>query len=221
MLLQAALNGPSTKDDHPAVPITADELARDARACVEAGAAAIHMHPRNADGRESLEAAVIDAVVRQVRAACGVPVGVSTGAWIEPDLERRLELISAWTEPDYASVNVSEDGAFEVMRALMKRGIGVEAGVWSPEDARALNASGLASDLTRILIEPVNVSATNAVALVAAIRGEVNDGPVLQHGDGEATWILLEDAIANGCDTRIGLEDARHETTGNVGLVQA
>ena len=221
MLLQAALNGPSTKDDHPAVPITADELARDARACVEAGAAAIHMHPRNADGRESLEAAVIDAVVRQVRAACGVPVGVSTGAWIEPDLERRLELISAWTEPDYASVNVSEDGAFEVMRALMKRGIGVEAGVWSPEDARALNASGLASDLTRILIEPVNVSATNAVALVAAIRGEVNDGPVLQHGDGEATWILLEDAIANGCDTRIGLEDARHETMGNVGLVQA
>src|SRR3954453_16292329 len=139
MLLQAALNGPRTKAEHPAVPITGDELARDATACVAAGAGAIHMHPRDGDGQESLRADVIDAVVRQVRTACGVPVGVSTGAWIEPDLTRRLELISEWNEPDYASVNVSEDGAFDVMRALKGRGIGVEAGVWTPEDARALN----------------------------------------------------------------------------------
>src|SRR5204862_6204395 len=108
MLLQAALNGPYTKADHPAMPITAAELAADARACVEAGAGAIHMHPRDADGRESLAADVIDAAVREVRAACGVPVGVSTGAWIEPGLERRIALIGEWTEPDYASVNVSE-----------------------------------------------------------------------------------------------------------------
>jgi hypothetical protein len=76
----------------------------------------------------------------------------------------------------------TKDGAFEVMRALRARGIGVEAGVWSPEDARALNESGLAA---------VNVSATNAAALVAAIRKDARDGPILQHGDGEATWILL------------------------------
>jgi uncharacterized protein (DUF849 family) len=206
MLLQAALNGPYTKDDHPAMPITAAELAADARACVEAGAGAIHMHPRDGDGRESLAVGVIDATVREVRAACGVPVGVSTGAWIEPDLERRLALISQWTEPDYASVNISEDGWQEVVRALRERGIGVEAGVWSVEDARALKESGLASDLTRSLIEPVDVRASGAVALVAAIRGEVG-GPILQHGDGPATWILIEDAARNGLDTRVGLED--------------
>src|SRR3954452_17570477 len=107
MLLQAALNGPMTKADHPALPITGDELARDAKACLEAGAGAIHMHPRDGDGQESLHAEVVDSVVRRVRAACGVPVGVSTGAGIEPDLQRRLELIGAWSEPDYASVNVS------------------------------------------------------------------------------------------------------------------
>jgi uncharacterized protein (DUF849 family) len=206
MLLQAALNGPYTKADHPAMPITAAELAADARACVDAGAGAIHMHPRDADGRESLAAEVIDAAVREVRAACGVPVGVSTGAWIEPDLERRLQLIAQWTEPDYASVNVSEDGWQEVVRALRERGIGVEAGVWSVEDARALKESGLASDLTRSLIEPVDVRASEAVALVAAIRGEVG-GSILQHGDGVATWILIEDAARNGLDTRVGLED--------------
>jgi uncharacterized protein (DUF849 family) len=206
MLLQAALNGPFTKDDHPLMPITAAELARDAKACVEVGAGAIHMHPRDGDGRESLGAALIDATVREVRAACGVPVGVSTGAWIEPDLERRLELISAWSEPDYASVNVSEEGWQRVVRALRERGIGVEAGVWTPQDARALTESGLAGDLTRILIEPVEADPAGAVALVAAISDQLT-GPILQHGDGAATWVLLEDAIRHGFDTRIGLED--------------
>jgi uncharacterized protein (DUF849 family) len=209
MLLQAALNGPYTKDDHPAMPITAAELANDAKACVQAGAGAIHMHPRGADARETLEAEVIDAAVREVRAACGVPIGVSTGAWIEPDLERRLELIRAWSEPDYASVNVSEDGFDQVIRALRERGIGVEAGVWSVEDAHRLVEASVGDALTRILIEPVDVGASEAVALVAAIRAQVVGGPILQHGDGEATWVLVEDAAKNGLDTRIGLEDTR------------
>jgi uncharacterized protein (DUF849 family) len=220
MLLQAALNGPLTKDDHPAVPITAGELARDAQACVEAGAGAIHMHPRDTEGRETLEVATIDAVIREVRAACGVPVGVSTGAWIEPDVQRRLELISAWTEPDYASVNLSEDGSFEVMRALRKRGIGVEAGVWTPADARALNASGLAGDLTRILIEPVDADPAATVELVAAIEAQLAglEAPRLEHGDGDATWVFLQDAGRRGWDTRIGLEDTREDE--NAALVR-
>jgi uncharacterized protein (DUF849 family) len=211
MLLQAALNGPYSKDDHPSMPITAAELAADAKACVAAGAGAIHMHPRDEDGRESLRADVIDRAVREVRAAAGVPVGVSTGAWIEPDLQRRLELISAWTEPDYASVNVSEDGWQDVFRALRARGIGVEAGVWTPEDARALKESGLAGDLTRVLIEPVDGDPANAVALVATIRADVR-GSILQHGDGAATWVLIEDAARNGLDTRVGLEDTLEDT---------
>jgi uncharacterized protein (DUF849 family) len=209
MLLQAALNGPFTKDEHPAMPVTAAELAADARACVDAGAGAIHLHPRNRHGEETLDPDTINAAVREVRAACGVPVGVSTGAWIEPDHELKLEYIGAWTEPDYASVNVSEDGWQEVFRALREQGFGVEAGVWSVEDARALNESGLAGDLTRILIEPVEADPAGAIELVAAIRNEVPDGPILQHGDGAATWVLIEDAIRNGLDTRVGLEDTQ------------
>jgi uncharacterized protein (DUF849 family) len=108
VLLQAALNGPFAKDAHPAMPVSAQELARDAAACVAAGAGAIHLHPRGADGAERLDAEVVDAVVAAVRAACGMPVGVSTGAWVEPDLGRRLELVARWSAPDYTSVNLSE-----------------------------------------------------------------------------------------------------------------
>ena len=76
VLLQAALNGPFGKDLHPKLPVSVDELARDAAACVAAGAQAIHLHPRDADGAERLDAQVVDGVVAAVRDACGVPVGV-------------------------------------------------------------------------------------------------------------------------------------------------
>jgi hypothetical protein len=170
VLLQATLNGDLTKAAHPGLPVSIEELARDAAACVAAGARAIHLHPRDSEGRERLDAEVVDEVVVKVRDACGAPVGVSTGAWIEPDLERRLELVQAWRAADYASVNVSEPGAAEIMQALIQAGIGIEAGVWTVEDAERLAASGLGGQVTRILVEPVEVNAADAVELVKDIH---------------------------------------------------
>jgi uncharacterized protein (DUF849 family) len=202
----------------------------DARACVAAGAGAVHLHPRDQDGVERLDAATVDSVVEQVRSACRVEVGVSTGAWIEPDLPRRLELIRAWKRPDYASVNVSEPGAQRVMHALLEVGIGVEAGVWTVQDAVAFSGFDLRGQLTRILVEPVEVSAANAVPLVRSIHEALDrfdqSMPRLQHGDGEATWVLIDDAIRNGYDTRVGLEDTLYgpdgkRVSGNRALVEA
>ena len=230
VLLQAALNGPFGKDLHPQMPVSGDELARDAAACVAAGAQAIHLHPRGADGAERLEAQVVDAVVAAVRQACGVPVGVSTGAWIEPDLGRRLELIAGWSAPDYASVNLSEAGAADVMRTLLAAGVGIEAGVWTVEDAQKLGDWALGSALTRVLVEPVEVGRQDAVVCVQAIHDTLDrvgvHAPRLQHGDGEATWVLIEDAVRRGVDTRVGLEDTLHQpdgvrTDGNAALVRA
>ena len=230
VLLQAALNGPFGKDLHPKLPVSVDELARDAAACVAAGAQAIHLHPRDADGAERLDAQVVNAVVAAVRDACGVPVGVSTGAWIEPDPGRRLELVAGWSAPDYASVNLSEEGAADTMRTLLDGGVGIEAGVWSVADAERLAATGLGDRVTRILVEPVDASAGDAVAVVDEIHAALErlgvGAPRLQHGDGAATWVLLRDAIRRGIDTGIGLEDtvdgpdgARAE--GNEALVRA
>ena len=72
-MVQCALNGGYTRDDHPEVPVTLDQLVADAVACREAGAFSVHLHPRRpADEAESLAAEVHDAVVAAVRAA--VPV---------------------------------------------------------------------------------------------------------------------------------------------------
>ena len=116
------------------------------------------------------------------------------------------------------------------MEALLGAGVGIEAGVWSLEDAEWLAATGLAGDVTRVLVEPVEVGAEKAVAVVDEIHRALDrlgvGVPRLQHGDGKATWILLVDAARRGLDTRIGLEDTSHEpdgrvTTGNEALVRA
>jgi uncharacterized protein (DUF849 family) len=226
-MLQAALNGDRTRADHPAVPLTPAELAADAEAC---GTPEFHVHPRDADGRETLEAEHVDAAVRAIRERVGqgTLVGVSTGAWILPDLDARLAAIATWTEPNYASVNVSEPGFDQVMRALLDRGIGIEAGVWTVEEAHRLAASGLADAVSRVLIEPVTPTEDTALDLVYAIHTTLDDAgitaPRLQHADGPATWLVIEDAIEQGLDTRIGLEDVLHlrdgrPTIGNAKLV--
>jgi uncharacterized protein (DUF849 family) len=236
-LLQAALNGDRHKVAHSATPVSVEELGRDASACVAAGARAIHMHPRDPEGLQTLEAGAVDGAVARVRDACGVPVGVTTSAEIEPEPERRLRLVRAWREPDYVSVNLSEPGAPELMEVLVEIGVGVEAGVWTVEDAERLAASGLGVRSARILVEPTEVQlgggeaeAARALELVEDIHRMLDRydllAPRLQHGDGCVAWVLLSDAVRRGLDTRIGLEDTLfgpngERTPGNEALGRA
>src|SRR3981081_325466 len=86
MAVKACLNGGRTRDEHPAVPLTPTELAADARDVRDAGAFAVHVHPRDSGGTPTLSAAGCDAAVAAIRAAVpGVPVGLSTAETIDPD----------------------------------------------------------------------------------------------------------------------------------------
>ena len=71
-MLKAALNGERERGSHPALPLGAAELAADAAAYVRAGAAAIHIHPRDDDGWETLAA----------------DLGIEAGIWSVDDAER-------------------------------------------------------------------------------------------------------------------------------------
>ena len=54
------------KSDHPAVPLSVDEIASTAAACWASGADALHLHVRDAQGKHSLDAgryrAALDAI---------------------------------------------------------------------------------------------------------------------------------------------------------------
>jgi uncharacterized protein (DUF849 family) len=227
VLIKACLNGNRKPGEHPALPLSPEELTRDARDVVEAGAGALHFHPRLPDGLETLEAEAVAAAVGAVRAACpNVPVGVSTGAWIEPNLERRIELIGAWGSllaegrPDFASVNLSEEGATEVCAALLDAGVGVETGLWGPEDARLLLESGLADRCTRLLIELVRErtaeeARTTAQGIESVLAEADVSTPRLLHGEEEVAWPMLGYALERGYDARIGFEDTLVMPDGN------
>ncbi|ACB79379.1 protein of unknown function DUF849 [Methylorubrum populi BJ001] len=72
LILANAPNGATrTKADHPALPITADEIARTAAEIAEAGAALIHVHVRDRAGRHLLDAEAYRAVTAAIRAEVG------------------------------------------------------------------------------------------------------------------------------------------------------
>jgi uncharacterized protein (DUF849 family) len=198
-VIQACLNGTRSREDHPAVPITPSELARDAAACVAAGAESVHVHPRDADGRETL---AVDDAVRALRAV-DVEVSVSTGAWIPGD---RLAAVAAWRDvPDVASVNVMEEGWRELCEALLERGVGIELGLASVEDAEAFIADPVY--VHRVLVEVPQRDDEEALTAAATIDGELPGYPRLWHGEESATWAVVREGLRRGRDVRIGLED--------------
>lgn len=72
LILAVAPNGGRRgKADHPALPMTAQELARTAAECLEAGAAMIHTHVRKPEGGHLLDAEACHTTIAAIRAAVG------------------------------------------------------------------------------------------------------------------------------------------------------
>jgi uncharacterized protein (DUF849 family) len=163
----------------------------------------------------------------------GVPLGLSTALEIVGgDGGRRLELVRSWTVvPDFVSINLSEPGADELAAVVLDSlGVGVEAGVWTVEDARALGAAPWSGRIVRVLIEVHDRDGDAAVARATAIERELDGAgvraPRLHHGDGPATWAVIEAALARARDVRVGLEDTTvlpdgTEAPDNASLVRA
>jgi uncharacterized protein (DUF849 family)/arginase family enzyme len=210
VLLQAALNGDRP---HPATPRSPDELAAEARAAVDAGARSLHLHPYDGDGHETLASEPCAAALLAVRTACpGIPLSLSTSAGIESDPERRFALVAAWTElPDLVTANQGEDGIVALCKALIARGVGIEAGLLSVADAHSFVSCGLAESCARAMVEPLDPEPEDALAHAEAIERVLMKGGIrleqVHHGDGMASWAVNERALRRGHGIRTGLED--------------
>ncbi|AFZ66897.1 3-keto-5-aminohexanoate cleavage protein [Deinococcus peraridilitoris] len=214
MYLIACLNGNRTRQEHPHLPCSPRELARAGLEAVQACAHALHVHPRNALGRPSLDAVDIGAALDALRAACpGTPLGVSTTLGIERDPVRRLTLVRGWTvRPDFASVNFWEPGAVELSRTLLTMGVGVEAGLSSAPDARALLQSGLFQGCLRVMLElEEQTDLPEALRVTREMQDVLGEAwpqvPRLLHGVNATAWPLLHTALAWNFQARIGFED--------------
>jgi len=144
------------------------------------GARSLRLHPYDTRGRETLDAEPCAATLQAVRAACpGVQVSLSTSSAIEADSERRLALIADWTElPDLVTANQGEAGIAELCRLLRHRGVGIEAGLLSVQDARAFVAADLAAPCVRAMIQPLDPDPNAATDHADAIERVLHDAGV-------------------------------------------
>jgi uncharacterized protein (DUF849 family) len=213
--LKACLNGPREPSEHPALPVTPAAIAADAAAAVAAGAGALHIHPKDAAGRDTLEPAVVAAVLEAVRAAVpDVPVGLTTGAQAAPGPAERIGLVRGWAvRPDFVSVNWHEPGSPELAEVLLDMRIGVEPGLWQPAAVAAWRAWPQRGQCVRVLLEitedlPPDEAAGAALALMTALGPDTGAIPVLLHGEGTSAWPVFAVAVREGLQARMGLEDS-------------
>ena len=60
---KACLNGARLPEEHPALPVSAAQLAAATVAVVGAGADAVHVHPKDVHGADTLDAVTVASVL--------------------------------------------------------------------------------------------------------------------------------------------------------------
>lgn len=91
-----------SKADVPQLPTTLEELVAEAVACEAAGAALVHVHVRDDEGRPTLDPGRLRATVEALRERTGLVVQLSTGGSVHDPLEARLAVLDA--APDSCSL---------------------------------------------------------------------------------------------------------------------
>lgn len=105
LIITAALVGSlPTKEKNPNVPITPDEIAADALACYNAGASVVHIHARDAEGKNCHDEAIFRKIHDKVKAlAPELIVQLSTGGRAGMTFESRRACL--FVNPEMASLS--------------------------------------------------------------------------------------------------------------------
>lgn len=105
-IITAALTGVlATRQQSPYIPYTPEEIAAEARRCVDAGASIVHIHARQDNGMPAYDVETYARIDAAVKAACDdVIINYSTGA-IGIDQESRVHHVRA-LRPDMAALNM-------------------------------------------------------------------------------------------------------------------
>ncbi len=169
LVIANAPNGATrTKADHPALPMTAAELARNAAEIVEAGAALIHIHVRDAEGRHLLDADAYREATAAIRREVGDRLVVQATS----------EAAGRYTAPEQIAV----------VRALRPEAVSLALREIIPDDAHEAAAADFFGWLRRerIMVQIILYSAEEAVRYQAlkarGLLGEGEDFPLFVLG---------------------------------------
>ncbi|WP_290812554.1 3-keto-5-aminohexanoate cleavage protein [Halovivax sp.] len=234
VVISAALTGAlTTRDQCPAIPYTPEEIAEQAAAAREAGAAVAHVHARTPEGAPTFETDTYQAIYDEVRDRTDIVCNFSTGAMGTP-VEDRLDYVQG-VGPDVAALNM---GSMNYAKYSERRGEYVfdmvfenpfseitelvegmtEAGV-VPElecfdtghigNMRPLRQEGLLGDAYTVSLIMGVLGGIPATVenLAHQVRQLPDDAPWQVIGIGRDQWPLVAAALSMGGNVRVGLED--------------
>lgn len=213
MLIKVALNGARPKSENKFIPQTLEEIKNEVTQLYGMGLKVFHIHCYDENGNESLHPKDVDNLVVAIKGIGGdIQVGISSGDWIEPDLQKRIAYIKQWSHaPDFISVNMIEDAALEVCEVLLAKGVLIEAGLNEKKAAEIFAESDLREGCCRVLIEPEEEELSAALKTVREIEDVLDSHNIgikrLLHGFNSVAWNILREAEKRGYDRRIGMED--------------
>jgi len=105
IFITAALTGGLiTKAQNPNLPEQPDEIAEDAHRCFNEGAAIVHLHARDKNGKLSSDPKIYKEIHERIRAKCDIIIQDTTGGGPHLSLDERLSSIEA--NPEMASLNM-------------------------------------------------------------------------------------------------------------------
>ena len=106
VVITAALTGAQQgKDANPNIPIAPQEIIDQAVECLSAGAAIIHIHARDKDGRPTADREVFREIVDGIKERGDAVFCLSTGGAATIPLKERISMVPA-LKPDFASFSV-------------------------------------------------------------------------------------------------------------------
>ncbi|WP_114392841.1 3-keto-5-aminohexanoate cleavage protein [Oleisolibacter albus] len=220
------------KADHPAIPLTATELARTAAACREAGAAMIHAHVRRPDGRHLLDADAYREATNAIRRETGgrmiVQITTEAAGLYQPT--EQMAVVRA-VRPEAVSLAIREivpDAAHEAEAARFFADLRaghclVQVILYDPEDVARyldLKSRGIIPDGRDVLLFVLGrytvgqVSAPQDLLPFLSATAEPLPWTVCAFGRRENACALA--AAALGGHVRVGFENNLHLADGTL-----
>jgi 3-keto-5-aminohexanoate cleavage enzyme len=224
LVITAAICGAEvTKDQNPAVPYTAAELATEAARCFAEGARVVHLHVRRPDGAPTQDRETFRAALAAIReAAPDLVVQVSTGGAVGMTVEQRTQPLDL--RPEFCTLTTGTcnfgdevfENSFPMIRAIAAKAVanGVRMEVEAFDAGHLDNALLLLRQ--GVLPEPLHVdfvlgvpgAMTGSEDRLDFLRTTLPEGATwMVAGVGRFELPLARAAIARGGHVRVGLED--------------
>ncbi|WP_375175138.1 3-keto-5-aminohexanoate cleavage protein [Pseudooceanicola sp.] len=222
------------KGDHPALPVTDDEIVETWRACAAAGADGLHLHIRDTDGQHLLDADHYRALLaRLAPIAPGAYLQVTSEAAGRYSATEQQAMVRA-LRPDHVSVALREmvrDPAdWPEARAFYhwaaEAGVAIQHILYAPEEMRSFLAALSAGKVPGIHHQiqlvigsyagdpPSFADLETHVALMAGAEGQSFDWMLCAFGP-EETACLVQ-AARHGGKARVGFENSLHMADGRL-----